>query len=86
MTTLKLYPLYHSLCNEVAFYTTRFLAEGIDSMIPNEFYLPDGTQPKEGDIIACGHCRNSTMDGYFVTPYSYKDTQPVEVTFDQVKT
>lgn len=86
MTTLKLYPLYHALCNEIAFYTTRLLISGIDSLISNEVYFPDGTQPTDGDQITCGHCHNSTMDGYFGEPFSYKDDQSVEVTFDQVKT
>ena len=68
MTTLKLYPLYHALCNEVAFYTTRLLVPG------------------DGDSYICGHCHNSTMDCFYDMPFSYKDDQPVEVTFDQVKT
>jgi hypothetical protein len=86
MTTLQLYPLYHSLCNEVAFYTTRLLISGIDEMIASEFYYPDGTRPMDYEYLVCGHCHNSTMDGFYSMPFSYKDDQPVEVTFDQVKT
>ncbi|MBN8654363.1 MAG: hypothetical protein J0M11_01410 [Anaerolineae bacterium] len=86
MTTLKLYPIYHALCGEIAFYTTRLLVPNMDSIIPNEVYFPNGTQPMDGDYIVCGHCHNNTMDDYFGEPFSYKDDQPVEVTFDQVKT
>jgi hypothetical protein len=79
MDILKFYPLYHALCGEVAFFTTRLLISGIDNMIPSEFYFKDGTQPLDGHEIICGHCHNSTMDGYFGEPFVYKSAQPVEV-------
>ncbi len=86
MDTIKLYPLYHALCGQIAFYTTRLLVPGIDNLNPNEFFNLNGTHPEDGESVTCGHCHNNTMDGYFPEPFTYKNDQPVEITFDQVKT
>lgn len=80
MTTLKLYPLYHALCGEIAFYVK-------SKYLPSDIVNLDGTTPKKDEPIICGHCHNSTMDDYYYSPFLFKDdAASVEVTFDQVET
>ena len=43
------------VCGKVAF-SISSLVTGLDKPSASDFILPDGTSPKEGDVMTCGSC------------------------------
>jgi len=61
-------PVYHSVCEGIAFYTIPKYVTG-DLMKGEDAILLDGRHPKAGEAIVCGSCRMKLIIGGGVMTY-----------------
>lgn len=63
MEKIALYHVGLEGCNGVAFFTTRRLVAGVDSVNAADVILLDDTHPTDYDQMVCGSCKKPVSSG-----------------------